>query len=331
MNNILNRIYNGYNLTEIESYNLFQYIMSGKINNVQLSAILIALKIKGESEQEIIGAMQACLEQAQPFPKQNYMFSDIVGTGGDLSNSINISTASALVGATCGLKIIKHCNSSISGKSGSYDLLKEFNININISQKKSQEMLNKLNICFLFAPQYHSSFKHVSLVRKILKTRTLFNILGPLLNPSNPPLSVIGVYSTKLMIPIAHILKKLNRHRSIIVYSNNIDEVTLHSPTNITELKNSKITSYTLYPESFGVRFHDKNTILGGTPKENYEIVKKVFQGKGPISITETIAANTAILLQLFGNEDLKKNTQYALKIIYSGKVYQKIIELSKF
>jgi len=305
--------------------------MSGKINNVQLSAILIALKIKGESEQEIMGAMQACLEQAQPFPKQNYMFSDIVGTGGDLSNSINISTASALVGATCGLKIIKHCNSSISGKSGSYDLLKEFDININISQKKSQEMLNKLNVCFLFAPQYHASFKHVSLVRKILKTRTLFNILGPLLNPSNPPLSVIGVYSTKLMIPIAHILKKLNRHRSIIVYSNNIDEVTLHSPTNITELKNSKITSYTLYPESFGVHFHDKNTILGGTPKENYEIVKKVFQGKGPISITETIAANTAILLQLFGNEDLKKNTQYALKIIYSGKVYQKIIELSKF
>ncbi|XBC42528.1 MAG: anthranilate phosphoribosyltransferase [Buchnera aphidicola (Meitanaphis elongallis)] len=330
MRTILNRIYEGNYLTEPETYNIFQSIMSGEINDIQLSAILIALKIRGESENEIMGAIRACLKYMKPFPKPNYMFSDIVGTGGDSSNSINISTASALVGATCGLKIVKHCNTNISSKTGSYDLLKEFDININISNNESQKMLNKLNICFLFAPQYHVSFKRVVLVRKILHTKTLFNILGPLLNPSQPPLSVIGVYNVKLMLPIANILKKLNNHRAIIVCSDHTDEITLHAPTHITELKNSKISSYILHPKNFGVNYHDKNAILGGTPKENYEIIKNVFQGKGPIAISETIAANVAVLLKLFGNENLKENTKYALQTIYSGKVYETIIALSK-
>ncbi|XBC43557.1 MAG: anthranilate phosphoribosyltransferase [Buchnera aphidicola (Meitanaphis flavogallis)] len=331
MQTILNKIYNGDYLTEQESYKIFTFIMSKKINDIQLSAILIALKIKGESESEIMGALRACLKYVKPFPKPNYMFADIVGTGGDSSNSINISTTSAFVGATCGLKIIKHCNTNISSKTGSYELLKEFGIDINISQRKSQEMLNTFNVCFLFAPQYHISFKYVTLVRKILKTKTLFNILGPLLNPSQPPLSFIGVYSIKLMFPIAKILRKLKSHRSIIVYSNHTDEVTLHSPTNVIELKNSKINSYTLYPEDFGVHYHNQNSILGGTPKENYEIIKKTLQGKGPSAITETIAANVAVLFKIFGNENLKKNTEYALKIIRSGKVYETISALSKF
>ncbi|XBC41003.1 MAG: anthranilate phosphoribosyltransferase [Buchnera aphidicola (Nurudea yanoniella)] len=328
---LLNKIYKGKKLTEIEAYKVFNSIIMGKVNNIQLSAILIALKIKNESEDEIIGATRAFLEHMKPFSKPNYIFSDIVGTGGDLSNTINISTASSFVGATCGLKVIKHCNTHISSKSGSYDLLKEFDININISEHKSKEMLDKLNICFLFAPQYHISFKNIMLVRKILKIKTLFNILGPLLNPSRPPLSIIGVYDYKLMIPIANILKKLNTIHAMIVCSNYTDEVTLHSFTNVVELYNSKIISYTLCPDDFGVKYHNKNTIIGGTPKENYEIIKNVFQGKGPIAVAETIAVNVAMLLKLFGNKNLKKNTKYALEVIHSGKVYETISNLSKF
>lgn len=328
---ILNKVYKGEYLTEVETYEIFKSVILKKINDVQLSAILIALKIRMESENDIIGATRAFLKYMKPFPKPNYIFSDIVGTGGDFSNTINISTASALVGATCGLKIVKHCNSNISSKTGSYDLLKEFNININISRSKSRKMLDKHHICFLFAPQYHMSFKHIMLVRKILKTRTLFNILGPLLNPSQPPLSIIGVYNFRLMIPIANVLKKLNVYHAIIICSNYVDEITLHNSTSVVELHDSEIISYTLNPNDFGIKYHSKNCILGGTPKENYKIIKDVFLGKGQSLIAETIAANTAMLLKLFGHENLKKNTQYALEIIYSGKVYETIDALSKF
>ncbi|ANF17045.1 Anthranilate phosphoribosyltransferase [Buchnera aphidicola (Schlechtendalia chinensis)] len=331
MNTILNQIYLGHSLTESETYKLFKLIMTGKINDIQLSSILTAINIRGESENEIIGAVRACLKYSKSFPKQNYMFSDIVGTGGDSSNSINISTASAFVGATCGLKIVKHCNTSISSMTGSCDLLKEFNIDLHASCEKSQNMLNKLNICFLFAPKYHANFKYISLVRKTLKIRTLFNILGPLINPSKPPLSLVGVYSTKLMVPMANVLKKLNSYHAIVVHSDHTDEVTLHDSTNVTELKNNNIISYTLCPDDFGVKYYNKNAILGGTPKENYEIIKYVLKGKGPHAISETIAVNVALLLKLYGNENLKKNTKCALKIIQSGKVYEKIIALSKF
>ncbi|AAO26987.1 anthranilate phosphoribosyltransferase [Buchnera aphidicola str. Bp (Baizongia pistaciae)] len=328
---ILNKIYQGDTLNISETYTLFKSIMLKKINNIELSAILIALKIRGESQNEILGAVKACLEHMITFPKPTYMFSDIVGTGGDNSNSINISTTSALVGSACGFKIAKHCNGNISSKTGSADILKKFGINIQISPEKSKKMLDELNICFLFAPQYHINFKVVTQVRKILRIKTIFNIIAPLLNPAMPKLTVMGVCNFKLMLPIAQVLKTLNYHHAIIVCSDNIDEVTLHSFTKIIELKNNNITSYILHPDDFGVKYCHKNDILGGNTEENYNIIKKILQGKGPSAVTETIAVNVAILFKIFGYSNLKKNTEYALKVIRSGKVYEKIIQLSKF
>ncbi|HXK00293.1 MAG TPA: anthranilate phosphoribosyltransferase [Buchnera sp. (in: enterobacteria)] len=328
MKNILKKIYESQLLTALESYTLFQNIIQKKINNIQLASLLIAMKIRGESSDEIVGAVRACLEKVNFFPTPTYHFSDIVGTGGDINNTINISTASAIVAATCGFKIAKHCNAKISSQSGSSDFLHELGVSINASFQKSREMLDKHNICFLFAPQYHTVFKNVVKIRKTLKTKTLFNILGPLLNPSKPQLTVIGVHSKSLIPIMIKTLKTLNYKRAIVLHGNNTDEVMLFGKTYISELKNKKITSYEMEAQDFGLNSYPQHALKGGSSKENCDIIKKIFQGHGHIAHEETIAANVAILLKIFGNEDIKANAQYALEIIRSGKVYKKLISL---
>ncbi|HAO0783035.1 TPA: anthranilate phosphoribosyltransferase, partial [Escherichia coli] len=166
----------------------------------------------------------------------DYLFADIVGTGGDGSNSINISTASAFVAAACGLKVAKHGNRSVSSKSGSSDLLAAFGINLDMNADKSRQALDELGVCFLFAPKYHTGFRHAMPVRQQLKTRTLFNVLGPLINPAHPPLALIGVYSPELVLPIAETLRVLGYQRAAVVHSGGMDEVSLHAPTIVAEL-----------------------------------------------------------------------------------------------
>jgi len=209
MHAILEKLYQAQTLTQGESHQLFSAIITGQLEPTQLAAALIAMKVRGESPQEIAGAACALLEDAKPFPRPHYAFADIVGTGGDGSNSINISTASAFVAATCGLKVAKHGNRSVSSKSGSSDLLAAFGIDLAMPADQARAALDDLNVCFLFAPQYHTGFRHAMPVRQQLKTRTLFNVLGPLINPARPPLAVIGVYSPELVLPIAQTLKVL--------------------------------------------------------------------------------------------------------------------------
>ncbi len=170
-------------------------MVRGELKPEQLAAALVSMKIRGEHPNEIAGAATALLENAAPFPRPDYLFADIVGTGGDGSNSINISTASAFVAAACGLKVAKHGNRCVSSKSGSSDLLAAFGINLDMNADKSRQALDELGVCFLFAPKYHTGFRHAMPVRQQLKTRTLFNVLGPLINPAHPPLALIGVYS----------------------------------------------------------------------------------------------------------------------------------------
>lgn len=320
MKNILLKIYESKVLTTSEAYKLFQFIINDEINDIQLTAILIAMKIRGESYEEILGAVNACLEKTYFFPKVSYMHADIVGTGGDMKNTINISTTSAFVAAACGLKIAKHCNHSISSQTGSLDILNYLGININTPPELSKKNLDDLNICFLSAPQYHTGFRNVSKIRKILKTKTLFNIIGPLLNPLRPSRIVIGVYN-KYVIPLMiKILYKLNYKRAIVMHSNHSDEVTLFGKTYISELNNKKIISYTLESKDFGMRSHNDDAIQGGSVQKNCHIIKNILQGNGSTAHNETIAANVALLLKVFGNENIKENAQYALDIICSGK-----------
>ncbi|ADP67254.1 anthranilate phosphoribosyltransferase [Buchnera aphidicola] len=325
MRNILLKIYDSKFLNQEESYQLFTLISSGKITDIKLASILTAMKIRGESIEEITGAIKAFLDKMKYFPKPDYIFSDIVGTGGDAKNTINISTMSAFVAATCGLKIIKHCNQRISSKSGSSDILEKFNINLNASPEKSRKTLDQLNICFLFAPKYHDGFKYSNNVRTALKTKTIFNFLGPFLNPATPPLSVIGVYNKNLINIAVNILKNLQYKRAIVLHSDNTDEVTLHGTTYVSELLNKKIISYQLQPESFGLKMHPKKILKINSLEENYHIIKEIMKGKGSKLYEELIAVNVAMLLKVFGYENLKENTKLALNKIRSGDVYKHI------
>ncbi|QCI27190.1 anthranilate phosphoribosyltransferase [Buchnera aphidicola] len=330
MKKIFKKIYALKTCNELESYNLFKKIIKNKISVIKLTSILTILKIRLESINEIIGAIKCLQENSINFPKPKYLFADIAGTGGDHVNIINVSTLSALVVSSLGLKIIKHCNSGVSSQLGSADILKKNNINIKINPKESKKQLDKLNICFLYAPQYHFGFKYVTKIRKELKTRTIFNILGPLLNPSRPNYSVIGVYSPHLLLPLAKIVHQLNYERVILLHSHGIDEITLNYKTKIVEVKNGKIISYNLYPEDFGINRVKNFLFKKKTIQENYLDFKNICKGRGPIEYKYLIAMNAAILLKIFGYENLKLNTKICFEKIESGEINQHIKNISK-
>ncbi|WP_343128791.1 anthranilate phosphoribosyltransferase [Buchnera aphidicola (Kurisakia onigurumii)] len=328
MKKIIQKIYSSKKLNLLDSYNLFNSIFSNPINNCELSSILIAMKIRGEGQKEILSLIKLFSKNAKLFPSPKYKFADIVGTGGDKSNSINISTLSAFVAASYGIKIAKHCNAAITSKIGSANILKKLKINLNITPQESRLSLDKLNICFLLAPIYYPIFQSVSHIRKKLNTRTIFNIIGPMLNPAKPKFILIGVYHIKWLLPVAKMLKKLNYKHAIVVHSANTDEITLFEKTYVAELKEKLISSYEIYPSDFGFKkFLKKDNKKN---QNNYDIAIKTLQGKGQKIHEYTIAANVAMLLKLFGKENLKYNAQEALEIIRNGTAYKKILLLSK-
>lgn len=327
---ILETLFQGQILTENESETLFNAIIHGELDPIQISAALISMKVRGENPSEITGAANAFLSNAAPFPRPDYAFADIVGTGGDGSNSINISTASAFVAAACGLKIAKHGNRAVSSRSGSSDLLATFGINLEMRAEQSRSALDELGICFLFAPQYHTGFRHAMPIRQLLKTRTLFNILGPLINPARPKRTLIGVYHEKLILPIAKTLQMLGFERAAVVHCGGMDEISLHAPTHVAELNYGKIDEYQLNAHDFGLKNHTKDALKGGSPSDNKITIKRLLEGNGEIAHEHTVAANVAMLMRLFGHENLRENAEYALEIIKSGAPSSRVIDLAK-
>ncbi|MEI8608941.1 anthranilate phosphoribosyltransferase [Enterovibrio sp. Hal110] len=329
MDAIINKLYEQASLSREESHQLFDTIIKGEMDPILLAATLTSLKIKGETPEEIAGAASALTENANPFPSPDYDFADIVGTGGDGSNSINISTTAAFVAAACGVKVAKHGNRGVSSKSGSSDLLAAFGIDLAMSPETARGALDDLGVCFLFAPQYHSGVRHAMPVRQTMKTRTIFNLLGPLINPAKPTLELMGVYDKALVRPIAETIKTLGLKRAAVVHGSRLDEVAIHGETTVAEIKDGVITEYTLTPEDFGVNTHPLKSIEGGTPEENREIITQILQGKGTEAQQSAVAVNVALLLRLFGHEDLKANTQRALDVMSSGKPFELVQQLA--
>ncbi|AFP85126.1 anthranilate phosphoribosyltransferase [secondary endosymbiont of Ctenarytaina eucalypti] len=330
MQRILEHLYQGERISREQSQKLFEAIIKCELAPEQLSAALISMKVRGEHPEEIAGAASALLDNASPFPRPDYLFADIVGTGGDRSNSINISTASAIVAAGCGARVAKHGNRSLSSKSGSFDLLAAFGILLDMPAALSRKALDDLGMCFLFAPQYHPGFFHAMKVRKILKTRTLFNVLGPLINPARPPLALIGVYSQDLVLPIAQTLHVLGYHRAAVVHGGGMDEVALHAPTYVAELHEGIIENYTLNAVDFGLSAQSADALCGGSPEENRALVADLLQGKGKRAHVASVAVNVALLLKMFGYENLRDNTERALDEINSGAPYTRVMALAE-
>ena len=330
-NQLLEQLYSGHSLSTSESTALFNAVIQGELSNEQIAAMLIALKVRGANTEEITGAVAASLQNAKAFPHPNYSFADIVGTGGDGQNTINISTASAIVAASMGTKVAKHGNRSVSSKSGASDVLTALGVNVNVTPEQARQALDEIGVCFLFAQQYHSGFRHVAPVRAALKTRTIFNILGPLINPAHPTYHLLGVYAPELVKTYAETAVALGHQHSFVVHGSGLDEVALHGETQVAEIKNGKIEYFTLTPEDFGLKAQSLESLRGGKPQENAQMLTALLQGKGKAEHANAVAANTALLLKLFGHDDLKQNVQNVLAHLASGKAFETLQNLIKY
>ena len=330
-NQLLEQLYSGHSLSTSESTALFNAVIQGELSNEQIAAMLIALKVRGANTEEITGAVAASLQNAKVFPRPYYPFADIVGTGGDGQNTINISTASAIVAASMGAKVAKHGNRSVSSKSGASDVLTALGVNVNVTPEQARQALDEIGVCFLFAQQYHSGFRHVAPVRAALKTRTIFNILGPLINPARPTYHLLGVYAPELVKTYAETAVALEHQHSFVVHGSGLDEVALHGETQVAEIKNGKIEYFTLTPKDFGLKAQSLESLRGGEPQENAQMLTALLQGKGKAEHANAVAANTALLLKLFGHDDLKQNVQNVLAHLASGKAFETLQKLTTY
>jgi anthranilate phosphoribosyltransferase len=321
MTNILAQLVDNQNLSQQETEQFFLEVLKGEIEPALLGSVLTALKIKGETPEEIAGAAVAIRSAATAFPEKPYPVADCVGTGGDGANTINISTTAAILSAACGLKMAKHGNRSVSSMSGSADLLEAFGVNLHMSPATASHCLDKANLCFLFAPAYHSGFKHAAPVRKAMGIRTLFNILGPLVNPAAPQVMLLGVYTPELLHPIAQALQLTGVQRAFVVHGSGLDEIALHGDTQVVEIKDGQLIERTISPQDFGIDNYSLEDIKGGTPQENADIIKAILSGKGQNAHNAAVVINCAALLYLHGKaNDLKTAAQLAGDVLKSGQ-----------
>ena len=320
------------NLNYEEAKEVMNEIMSGKATAVQMSSYLTALSMKGETIEEITGSaagMRAnCIKLLH-----NMEVLEIVGTGGDNSNSFNISTASAIVIAAGGVAVAKHGNRAASSKCGAADVLEELGININISPEKSREILSKINICFLFAQNYHIAMKYDAPVRKELGIRTVFNILGPLSNPAGANIELMGVYDESLIEPLAKVMQNLGVKRGMVVYgTDKIDEISMSSETKVCEiLDKENLKSYTISPKDFGYDFCDKKELEGGSVKENAEIIRNIFNLKDNGAKRKAVCMNAGAGFYIAKKvKNIKEGVQMAESLIDEKKAFEKLEDFIK-
>lgn len=320
------------NLNYEEAKEVMNEIMSGKATAVQMSSYLTALSMKGETIEEITGSaagMRAnCIKLLH-----NMEVLEIVGTGGDNSNSFNISTASAIVIAAGGVAVAKHGNRAASSKCGAADVVEELGININISPEKSREILSKINICFLFAQNYHIAMKYVAPVRKELGIRTVFNILGPLSNPAGANIELMGVYDESLIEPLAKVMQNLGVKRGMVVYgTDKIDEISMSSETKVCEiLDKENLKSYTISPKDFGYDFCDKKELEGGSVKENAEIIRNIFNLKDNGAKRKAVCMNAGAGFYIAKKvKNIKEGVQMAENLIDEKKAFEKLEDFIK-
>ncbi|MCF2861412.1 anthranilate phosphoribosyltransferase [Pseudoalteromonas sp. Cnat2-41] len=330
---VMNKLYQQQDLTFAESQQLFDSVMRGDIDDITLSAMLTALKIKGECADEIAGAAAAMRANALPFNTSAQHLVDACGTGGDGANTINISTTAALVAAACGINMVKHGNRSVSSNSGSSDLLQSLGINIDMSPEQAAAMLEQTGFAFLFAPLYHQGVKHAMAVRTTLKTRTLFNILGPLANPAAPDYQLLGVYDPALCLPMAKTLQTLGCKRAMVVHGAGTDEIALHGETQVVELNQGQLHEYTLDPSDFGLANYSLAQLSGQGPDYNANATRAILSGQGEPAHTSAVVINVAALLVLTGKaanfKEASAQVQDVLQSQQAQRTLDTIIEVS--
>ena len=315
-------------LAYAEAEAVMDEIMSGQATPIQMSAYLTALALKGETIDEITasaaGMRAHCIKLLH-----NLDVLEIVGTGGDGSNSFNISTTSSLVIAAGGVPVAKHGNRAASSKSGAADVLETLGVKITLTPERSAEILKKINICFLFAQNYHIAMKYVAPIRKELGIRTVFNILGPLSNPAGANMELMGVYDQSLVEPLAQVMANLGVNRGMVVYGqDSLDEISMCAPTSVCEIRDGKFTSYEITPEQFGYERCEKGALTGGTPAENAEITKAILKGEEKGPKRQAVCLNAGVALYIAGKAaSIEEGVKLAESLIDSGAALKKLEE----
>ncbi|GHV66747.1 anthranilate phosphoribosyltransferase [Spirochaetia bacterium] len=300
-------------------------IMGGEASEIQMAAFLTAMAVKGETIEEITAAAAGMRKHCIRLLHDMDVL-EIVGTGGDRSNSFNISTTSAMVISAAGVPVAKHGNRAASSKSGSADVLESLGVDITIPPEQSLKLLQNIGLCFLFAQNYHISMKYVAPVRKELGIRTIFNILGPLVNPAGANMELLGVYDEELVEPMAQVLSNLGVKNALVVYGQDgLDEISMSAPTTVREVRNGSFKSYIITPEQFGLTRCKKEDLLGGTPAENAGITRAILAGeKGPKR--DAVVLNSAAALYIARPSlSMEDAIHIASETIDSGKAQKQL------
>lgn len=308
------------NLSYQEAENVMDEIMSGQATPVQMSSYLTALSLKGETIDEITGSAAGMRAHCVKLLHELDVL-EIVGTGGDGSNSFNISTTASLVIASAGVPVAKHGNRAASSKSGAADVLEALGVNIMVSPEKSAQLLKKINICFLFAQNYHIAMKYVAPIRKELGIRTVFNILGPLSNPAGANMELMGVFDESLVEPLARVMLNLGVTRGMVVFGQDkLDEISMSAPTSVCEIRDGNFRSYVITPEQFGYTSCKKEELVGGTPQENAEITRNIISGQDKGARRQAVCLNAGAALYIAGAAgSLEEGVRLAEKQVDSG------------
>lgn len=324
----IQEVLSGHNLDFQTAKVVMSQMMDGTATQAQMGALLAALRMKGETVEEITAFATVMRENGMKInPVRNAI--DIVGTGGDGTGTFNISTTVSFVVAATGVPVAKHGNRGVSSKSGAADVLEQLGANLNLTPKQSETIMEKSSICFLFAQVYHASMKYAAPVRREMGTRTIFNILGPLSNPAGATMQLMGVYDIKLVEPLAQVLSNLGVVRGMVVCgSDGMDEVTLTGETHVCEIRYGELISYTITPEQFGMTLCSAQDLEGGSPKENAQITLDILTGKEKGAKRDVVVLNSAMALYLgIDNRSVVDCVELAKEMIDSGKALKKLNE----
>ncbi|HEX7708302.1 MAG TPA: anthranilate phosphoribosyltransferase [Thermoanaerobaculia bacterium] len=297
----IRRLIDRHDLERAETYDVFSEMMEGEASDVQKSAFLVALRMKGETDEEITGAALAMRERVTPLPTDRSDLIDTCGTGGDGHGTFNVSTLAAIVAAGGGATVAKHGNRAVSSACGSADVLAALGVNIELNAAEMVEVLEKAGIAFLFAPQLHPAMRSVAAVRRELGIRTVFNVLGPLTNPAFTRRQVVGVYAASLVETVARVLNALGAEHALVVHSRDgLDEISVSAPTVVSEVRDGSVRTFEITPEQLGVATHLRDAVGGGAAAENAAIARAVLEGAGGAQ-RDIVAANAGAALYVAG------------------------------
>ncbi|MFD0711164.1 anthranilate phosphoribosyltransferase [Paenibacillus sp. GCM10027626] len=327
MQRALAAIMSGNNLTREQARDVMGIIMRGEATGSQIGAVVTALRMKGETKDEITGFAESMRAHSNRVEAEQEGLLDTCGTGGSGIHKFNISTASAMIAAAAGVRVAKHGNRAMSGKAGSADVLEALGVNISLSAEQAADCLQSIGICFMFAQLYHPSLKHAAAPRREIGVRTIFNMLGPLTNPAGADRQLLGLYDRSRTGVVAEVLDELGLKRAMVVSSHDgLDEISISAPTQISELQDGKVRTYDITPEELGLTSRPLSAVIGGDAAENATIIHRIFNGEEQGAYREIVLANAGACIYIGGAAPtLREGVEAAAAMIDSGKAAAKL------